>query len=75
MNNKDKGNANIGIGACSLVLGLVKMLEPSSGRPTGRWSLIFGPLFDTFGPSGPAVASILVGAALIFFGIFLRGKK
>lgn len=74
MNNKDKGNANIGIGFVGLVLGLVKLFEPPSIRPTGRWSIIFGPLFDSFGPAGPAAAFIAIGFLLIIFGIFLRCK-
>jgi hypothetical protein len=75
MNNKDKGNANIGIVICALVLGLVKLPESSSTRPTGRWSLIFGPLFDSFGSCGPAIATLAIGGGLIIFRFFLRGKN
>jgi hypothetical protein len=75
MNNKDKGNADIGIGVCAVVLGLVKLSESSSVRPTGRWSLIFGPLFDSFGAYGPAMASLAIGGGLIIYGFFLRSKK
>lgn len=75
MNNKDKGLASIGIGLCSLVFGSVDLLWVSSARPTGRWSLIFGPLFDSFGPAGPAMASMVIGIGLIFFGFVLRSKK
>lgn len=75
MNNWDKGNAYAGLGGVSLVLGLVKLAYPSSDRPTGRWSLIYGPLFDYFGPLGPAIAFVAFGVMLIVFGFFLRSKK
>ena len=75
MNNKDMGLANIGIGVCGCVLGLVELINPPTTRPTGRWSLIFGPLFDSFGPSGPAMTWFAVGVALIVFGTFLWSKK
>lgn len=75
MNNKDKGLANIGLGVCGVVLGLEKMFGQSFGRPTGKWSVIFGPLFDSFGPKGPALASIAIGMVFVIFGLVLRGKK
>jgi hypothetical protein len=75
MDNKDKGNAHIGLGAVSLTLGMVKVAYPSEQPPTGRWSLIFGPLFDSFGPMGPAIAFVAIGFLLVIFGFFLRSKK
>ena len=75
MNNKDKGNAHIGIGAVAVVFGILEFASMSQTRPTGRWSLIFGPLFDSFGPSGPALAHFFIGILFIIFGFFLRGKK
>ena len=75
MNDKDKGNAHIALGGCSLLFGLLDLTKTSVTRPTGRWSVIFGPLFDAFGPSGPAMASVVIGIVLIFFGIVLRSKK
>jgi hypothetical protein len=72
---KNNGNGYVGLGLCSLVLGLVKLAELPSVRPTGRWSLIFGPLYDSFGPSGPAISSIFIGLVLIGIGFFLRSKK
>lgn len=75
MNNKDKGNAHIVIGAVAVLLGVLDMASLSSARPTGRWSLIFGPLFDSFGPMGPAIAHIGIGVLLVALGFFYRGKK
>ncbi|MDP1690701.1 MAG: hypothetical protein Q8L49_01845 [Burkholderiaceae bacterium] len=75
MNNKDKGLAFIGIGACLVVLALANLIQPSPARPTGRWSLIFGPLFDAFGPLGPALAFAGLGAGFALVGYILRGKK
>lgn len=75
MNNKDKGLAFFGLGGCLLVLGLAKFFDTSSLRPTGRWSLVFGPLFDAFGPPGPALGFIALGAAFACVGYVLRSKK
>jgi hypothetical protein len=44
----------------SLVLGLIKLVDPPSVRPTGRWSVMYGPLFDSFGPVEPAAAFIVL---------------
>ena len=75
MNNKDKGLANVWLGVCFVAIGLVDMFGRSSGRPTGKWSVIFGPLFDSFGPKGPAMAWIAIGMGFVIFGFVLKGKK
>jgi hypothetical protein len=75
MDNKDKGNAHIGIGAVAMVFGILEFFSMSPTRPTGRWSLIYGPLFDSFGPIGPALAHVFIGMLFIIFGFILRGKK
>jgi hypothetical protein len=75
MDKKEKANVYVGLGICSAALGFVKFAEPSSVRPTGRWSFIYGPLFDAFGQSGPAMAFVFIGAVFIGLGLFLRSKK
>lgn len=75
MDNKDKGNAGIGIGMCCLVLGITQVAYPSASRPTGRWSFVLGPLFDAFGLIGPAMLPIIFGISLVFFGFLLRNRK
>ena len=75
MNNKDKGNAHIVIGAAVVLLGVLDVARLTSGRPTGRWSVIFGPLFDSFGPMGPAIAYVGIGMVLVALGFFYRRQK
>lgn len=75
MNNKEKGNGNIGIGLCGVILGIAKLISPSLERPTGRWSFIFGPLFDLFGVSGVGLINVIIGVTFIYFGFYLRRKK
>jgi hypothetical protein len=75
MDNKDKGNANIGIGLCFLVLGMTQIAYSSSTRPTGRWSFVLGPLFDSFGQLGPPMFFIIFGVLFVVFGLSLRSRK
>ena len=75
MNNKDKGNVGIGIGLVFLVLGLTQIAYPSGGRPTGRWSFMLSPIFDTFGQLGPSIIYIGLGVLLVIVGFSLRSKK
>jgi hypothetical protein len=75
MNHNDKSLANIAVGLCVLVVGISNLLDPPLVRPSGRWSAIFGPLFDAFGTNGPALALVAIGVVFIVFGIILRGKK
>jgi hypothetical protein len=75
MSNKDQGNAFIGLGLVGLIGEIFDLIYSEPSRPTGRWSLVFGPLFDSFGFIGLSVIYLFIGFIFVIFGLFLRGKK
>lgn len=72
MNHKDWQRANIAIGSIVIALGLFNEFFGKGERPTGRWSVIFGPIFDSFGAHGLNATQILIGLVFIFFAIFKK---
>jgi hypothetical protein len=69
-----KSNIFIGIGLVSWSLGIANYFNPTKNRPTGKWSLILGPIWDKWGASGLVGYWIAFGAILILIGYVLRRR-
>lgn len=63
-----------GFAAVSLLMGIVEYLEPTLVRPTGRWSVLFGNLWDLFGSRGIWAYWIVQSLVLFCVAIINRGK-
>lgn len=59
------------IGFCFFVIGLIELYKPNV-RPTGRWRLIGGFLWDAFENAGIAMIFWLIGAWLAAILVFRR---
>lgn len=75
MNRRDKAIGYLALGVCLVAIGLFDVAQPTSGRPTGRWSFLLGPLFDVFGLVGPGMFSVAVGLVFGVAGLLLWRKK
>ncbi len=53
----------LGIGTWGLAL--VELISPRIAAPTGRWSWLIAPVFNTFGAFGLAILWVVLGAFLI----------
>ena len=58
-------------GFCFLVIGLVELSGPNV-RPTGRWKLIGGLLWDAYGNAGVAMIWWTIGAMVTTIVFFKR---
>jgi len=58
-------------GFCFFVIGLIELYKPNV-RPTGRWRLIGGFLWDAFGNAGIAMIFWLIGVWLTAILVFSR---
>jgi hypothetical protein len=61
-----------GVAAVSLLMGIVEYLDPTLVRPTGRWSILFGNLWDEFGSRGIWVYWISQSLVLASIALFSR---
>jgi hypothetical protein len=52
-----------------LIMAGAEVLQPHFSRPTGRWSFLFGPIWDAFGWPGLAGywLVLVIPCAIIFF--------
>jgi hypothetical protein len=73
----EKANAWAGIGVLLLIMGGMKWITPDVPPFTGKWSWLYGPLYDAFGPRGTAVAMFSAGALFIVAAIstWLKEKR
>jgi len=65
---------HLAVGLIALLMACSEFLNPQLTRPTGRWSFLFGPIWDAFGPTGLAAYWALAG--LVFLAVdVVKGKK
>lgn len=64
----------IGFAAVSLLMGLMEFLQPTLVRPVGRWSVVFGYLWDEFGSMGICIYWVLQSCVLGGFAM-IKGRK
>lgn len=57
-----------------LVAAVAEFIQPQLARPTGRWSILFGPIWDAFGWGG-LVGYWVVMAAIFAAAYFFKGKR
>ncbi|MDX1915620.1 MAG: hypothetical protein SFU55_08540 [Methylophilus sp.] len=68
--NKTEANRFILIlGAGGWLLALSELLNPTIEAPTGRWSILFKPIYNNFGSHGLALFWFLLGLYFIYTGL------
>ena len=67
-----KSQAAIAFALISLIMSISELLQPQLTRPTGRWSFLFGSIWDAFGSNGIAIYWLLISLVLAIF--FFRSK-
>ena len=53
------------IGVCSWGLAIVELIFPRATAPTGRWSWLIAPIYETLGAFGLAILWFIVGLILV----------
>lgn len=63
------------MGLLLILYGAYILMTKESGRPTGKWALVFGPIHDSFGNFGIAMAWMVTGVALALLGLLYKGDE
>jgi uncharacterized membrane protein len=72
---KDIAKANIGFALVAFTMAIVEYFDKTTTRPTGRWSILFGPIYDSFGSLGISIWYVLVGLLLALIAFFKWRKS
>ncbi len=75
LDKKLKANAFGGIGLVFFMLGIVQFIDEENSKPTGKWSFILIPIWESFGDRGIAFLWIIVGVMFIMYFLIERLKK
>lgn len=62
------------LGAMFVLLGVFKFFNPTTARPTGRWSWFLGFIWDVGGNSGLTMYWIAIGLVFLVFSFDMGGK-
>lgn len=65
----------MGIGSVLVVLGVLRLVEPSSQAPSGRWSLVLGPIYESFGSFGLGFFFVALGGVMFTVGVLFKGDQ
>jgi len=57
------------IGICSLALAIVEFVSPRTLAPTGRWSWLTAPIYESLGAYGLAILWVALGAFLVLISM------
>ena len=65
LDKADAQKAVLAVGIGTWALALVEFISPHVGPPTGRWSWLIAPIYESFGSHGLAALWFVVGCFLI----------
>jgi hypothetical protein len=72
---REKSQLFIGIGLAMMIYGTVAALNETAGRPTGQWSIVLGPLYDSFGSIGVGGGFFVPGMVFLILGLIGKRDK
>jgi hypothetical protein len=65
----------VGLALLTLSMGLSEYLVPTTTKPMGRWSFVFGPIWDQWGSTGVVLYWMCLGALCIVCDQLFRSKQ
>lgn len=73
----EKAGAWAGLGLCFLMLGTMEWLTPPTPPFSGKWSGLYGPLYEAFSPRGIPAAILAAGGWFFIAALltWLRARR